>query len=191
MTEPTYFACWQDFEAWMEAHHDQASALLVGFHKVDSGQPSMTWPESVDVALCFGWIDGVRKRVDEMRYTIRFTPRKPASIWSAVNDRKYAELLAAGRVRPAGQAAYARRQAERAGVYSYEQRPEALPEPELAQLAQHPAAAAWFDAQPGSYRRAAIWWVLSAKQEATRQRRLQQLIQHCQQQRRLPAFDRP
>lgn len=191
MSGPAYFACWQGFEAWMEAHHEQAKELLVGFHKVDSGTPSMSWPESVDVALCFGWIDGVRKRVDETRYTIRFTPRKPASIWSAVNDRKYADLLQAGRVRPAGERAYERRQAARAGVYSYEQRPEALPEPHASEIAQHPAAADWFAAQPGSYRRAAIWWVISAKQETTRQRRLQQLIEHSIAERRLPAFDRP
>lgn len=191
MREPAYFARWQDFEAWMEAHHASDSELLVCFHKVDSGTPSMSWPESVDVALCFGWIDGVRKRIDAARYSIRFTPRKSGSIWSAINDRKYAELCAAERVRPAGLAAYAKRQPDRAGVYSYEQRPETLPAPWAAELARHGEAAAWFAAQPGSYRRAAIWWIVSAKQEATRARRLQQLIAHSQQQRRLPAFDRP
>ena len=173
---PTFFPTAAGFRRWLEKHHSEASELLVGFHKRETGTPSLTWPESVDEALCFGWIDGVRRRIDEASYSIRFTPRKPASTWSAVNIAKVAKLEQEGRMTAAGRAAFARRKENRSGIYSYEQRPQELP-PEYRQtLDLSPAAARDFDSRPAWYRKAAIWKIVSAKQEATRQRRLAQLV---------------
>ena len=120
--KPTFFPTPADLRAWLEAHHERGEELLVGFYKRGSGRPSITWPESVDEALCFGWIDGVRRSLDAASYTIRFTPRRPRSIWSAINTRRIQELEVMGRVRPAGLAAFARRKEDRSGVYSHEQR---------------------------------------------------------------------
>lgn len=175
-TEPVYFADAGEFRHWLARHHDSASELVVGFHKRATGAPSMTWPESVDEALCFGWIDGVRKRVDAERYQIRFTPRKPGSNWSAINIRKVAELTAAGRMHPAGLAAFDRRSEAKSRIYAYENRPAELIEPYASQFCAQAEAWTWFQAQPSSYRRTLIWWVISAKQEVTRRNRLQQLI---------------
>lgn len=175
--KPKFFATPAEFREWLEEHHAEADELLVGFHKVGSGQPSMTWPESVDEALCFGWIDGVRKRLDDERYTIRFSPRKPRSNWSAVNVKRVAALTAEGRMRPAGIRAFEARAPERTGIYSYEQRHSAKLTPaQLRQLKANPAAWEYFQAQPRSYRTAATWWVVSAKKEETREKRLAQLI---------------
>jgi uncharacterized protein YdeI (YjbR/CyaY-like superfamily) len=175
--KPKFFATPAEFREWLEEHHAEADELLVGFHKVGSGQPSMTWPESVDEALCFGWIDGVRKRLDDERYTIRFSPRKPRSNWSAVNVKRVAALTAEGRMRPAGIQAYEARAPERTGIYSYEQRHSAKLTPaQLRQFKANPAAWEYFQAQPRSYRTAATWWVVSAKKEETREKRLAQLI---------------
>src|SRR3954470_21712736 len=115
--EPTFFATPEEFRAWLEAHHDTEAELLVGFHKKGSGRPSITWPESVDEALCFGWIEGVRRRLSHSAYTIRFTPRRPRSMWSAINVAKVKELTKQGRMRPAGQRAFAARTPERTGIY--------------------------------------------------------------------------
>lgn len=174
---PAFFATPAAFRAWLEAHHADTAELWVGFYKKDSGQPSITWPESVDEALCFGWIDGMRKRVDATRYTIRFTPRKAGSIWSTVNVGRVEELTRLGRMHPAGLAAFAARVEARTSIYAYEQRehPTLTPE-EDAQLQGNAAAWAFFARQPPSYRRTALWWVVSAKQPTTRQRRLTQLI---------------
>jgi len=122
----TFFPTPADFRAWFEAHHDKFHQLLVGFHKKDSGKPSITWPESVDVALCFGWIDGVRKSIDETSYTIRFTPRRPTSTWSAVNIKRVHQLKKMGLLHPAALKAFAARSAKKSGIYSYEQRKSAL-----------------------------------------------------------------
>ena len=175
--EPHYFDSPAAFRGWLEAHHEGAAELWVGYHKVGTGVPSMTWSESVDEALCFGWIDGVRKRVDERRYAIRFTPRRPSSPWSRVNLAKVEALIADGRMRPAGRAAYEARPAEPAG-YSYEERPKAFPEPYATAFRERDAAA-WdfFQAQSPSYRGTAIGWVLDAKREATRWRRLDQIVE--------------
>ncbi len=175
-TEPVYFAAACEFRDWLGRHHASASELVVGFHKRDSGVPSMTWPESVDEALCCGWIDGVRMRVDAERYQIRFTPRKPGSNWSAINIAKVAALSAAGRMQPPGLAAFTLRSEDKSRIYAYETRPAELIEPYASLLHAHADAWTFFQAQPPSYRRTLIWWVISAKQEATRQRRLQQLI---------------
>jgi uncharacterized protein YdeI (YjbR/CyaY-like superfamily) len=175
--EPTFFATPDDFRAWLEEHHESATELLVGFYKKGSGRASITWPESVDQALCFGWIDGVRRSLGEEAYTIRFTPRKPRSNWSAVNVARMEELVAADLVAPAGLAAFERRSDDRTAIYAYEQRKNAkLPADFEARLRANAAAAEYFDAQPPWYRRTAAHWVISAKREATRERRLAQLI---------------
>jgi uncharacterized protein YdeI (YjbR/CyaY-like superfamily) len=175
--EPTFLATPGEFRAWLEEHHDRVGELLVGFHKKGSGRPSITWPEAVDEALCFGWIDGVRRRVDDTSYSIRFTPRKARSNWSAVNVKRVEELTALGRMRPAGQRAFERRVEARTGVYSYEQRDRAaFDHAQEGQFRANPEAWDWFQARPAWYRKAAVWWVVSARQEATRARRLATLI---------------
>lgn len=190
--EPTYFPTPADFRAWFEAHHETASELWVGFHKTKSGTPSITWPESVDQALCFGWIDGIRKSIDEHRYMIRFTPRKPRSTWSAVNIRKIAELTAAGLMHPAGIRAYEARTQENSEIYAYEQdRSAATLDPDSEALFRaNTAAWAWFEAAPPSYRRTAIWWVISAKKPETRAKRLATLIEDSANGRTVPPFTR-
>jgi uncharacterized protein YdeI (YjbR/CyaY-like superfamily) len=176
--EPTFFATPADFRAWLERHHESHSELIVGFHKRGSGRPSITWPEAVDQALCFGWIDGVRRRIDDTSYSIRFAPRKARSTWSAVNIKRMKELVEEGLVAPAGLAAFERRADDRTAIYSYEQRKAAKLEPDQERrLRADEGASAFFDAQPPSYRRAAIHWVTSAKKPETRERRLAQLIE--------------
>jgi uncharacterized protein YdeI (YjbR/CyaY-like superfamily) len=183
---PTFFASPADFRDWLAQHHASEPALLVGLRKVGSGQPSMTWPEAVDEALCFGWIDGVRRRIDDTAYQIRFTPRKPGSIWSRVNVAKVEALLAASRMQAAGLAAYAARSAERTGVYAFERsEPVALAPAELQLFAADVQAWAYFEHCPPGYRRVMLHWVVSAKQAATRARRLAQLMQACAEQRRM------
>ena len=189
---PRFFASPAQFRAWLEAHHATATELWVGFHKKATGQPTLTWSESVDEALCFGWIDGVRKRLDEHRYVIRFTPRKPDSAWSAVNLAKMDGLLGSGRVAPAGLAAYERRSAAKSRVYSYEQRQSAELEPELARRFRAAKRAwAFFESQPPGYRRLATYWVVSAKRVETRRRRLATLIACSSAGERLPGLARP
>jgi uncharacterized protein YdeI (YjbR/CyaY-like superfamily) len=175
--KPTFFATPARFRAWLEKHHARATELLVGFYKKGSGRPSITWPEAVDEALCFGWIDGVRRSLDADSYTIRFTPRRAGSTWSAVNVRRVAALTAEGIMRPAGLRAFEARAPEKTGIYSYEQRhTAALASEHLRQFQANAPAWAYFQAQPAWYRQAAIWWVVSAKKEETRLRRLAQLI---------------
>jgi uncharacterized protein YdeI (YjbR/CyaY-like superfamily) len=188
-----YFESPAAWRAWLEEHHAEAVEAWVGYHRRATGRPSLTWPESVEQALCFGWIDGIRKRVDDERYTIRFTPRKPRSVWSRVNVEKVAELTDLGLMRPAGLAAFAARDERRSGIYSFEQREDArLTAEQEATFRADAAAWAWFEAQAPSYRRAVIWWVVSAKQEATRARRLAQLIEDAGQRRRIgPMTRRP
>ncbi|HSX62150.1 MAG TPA: YdeI/OmpD-associated family protein [Tahibacter sp.] len=185
-----YFRSPAEFRRWLKSNHAKAAELWVGYHKVGSGEPSLTWPQSVDEALCYGWIDGVRQRVDETRYRIRFTPRRDGSIWSNVNVRRIGELEAEGRVEAAGRAAFAARREDRSAVYSYERRIDALPPERRAVLDANPAAAAFFDTQPPSYRRACCNWIVGAKQEPTRVRRLQQLIEHCERGETLAQFTR-
>jgi uncharacterized protein YdeI (YjbR/CyaY-like superfamily) len=185
--QPTYFRSPTDFRRWLEKNHAKTAELYVGFHKKSSGEPSLTYPEALDEALCFGWIDGVRKSVDEGRYTIRFTPRKPGSKWSAVNIRKAEALKAAGRMAPAGLAAFDGRNPERAG-YSFEERPSAF-DPDLeARFRENSKAWEFFQAQPPGYRRIGIWYVLSAKKEETRRRRLERLIGDSENGVRLPMM---
>ena len=186
MAKPTFFATAEAFRAWLETNGHREAELLVGYWKVDSGRPSMTWPESVDEALCFGWIDGVRKRIDDDAYQIRFTPRRPGSIWSAVNIARVEVLTAAGRMQPAGLAAFAARIEHKSAVYAYEQRdhPELTAE-ETRAFRKQRVAWKYFEACPPSYRKPILYWIVSAKKPETRQRRLAQLIEACQRQTRL------
>src|SRR5688572_25607539 len=176
---PLFFETPADFRRWLQAHHRTEQELWVGFYKKGTGRPSITWPESVDEALCFGWIDGLRKAVDAERYTIRFTPRRKGSIWSVVNTRRMAELIRARRVRAAGLKAFAAREEKKSGVYSFEQRQPPAFDPALeSRFKANAAAWAFFQAQPPGYRKIATGLVMSAKREATRERRLALLIAH-------------
>ena len=186
--KPTFFPTPAAFRAWLERNHATAGELLVGFHKVGSGKPSLTWPESVDAALCFGWIDGVRKSVDDRRYTIRFTPRKPGSVWSSVNIKRARALIERGLMRPAGLKAFEARRENKSGVYSYEQRSVELPEPYNGLLKANAAAQRFFEAQPPSYRKVVVWWIVSAKRDETRRKRLDKLIAHSARGERVPEY---
>lgn len=174
--KPIFFKNADEFRKWLEKNHLQENELLVGFWKVKTGKPSITWSESVDEAICFGWIDGVRKSIDEDSYTIRFTPRKPTSIWSAINIKKVEELAALKKMKPAGIAAFEKRKAHKSAIYSYEKAPEKLSEDFLQQFKANKAAWKYFEAMPPSYRKPAIHWVMTAKQENTRIKRMSELI---------------
>jgi uncharacterized protein YdeI (YjbR/CyaY-like superfamily) len=180
-----YFKSANDFRKWLEKNHTSVPELWVGYHKKSSKQPSMTWPESVDEALCFGWIDGIRKSVDDLRYTIRFTPRRRGSIWSAVNIKRAQELSGKGLMKPSGLAAVDARKEYRSGIYSYEQRAANLDGSYEKRLKQNKAAWDFFYAQAPSYRKAIGWWIVSAKQEVTRLKRLQKLIEESANRKRL------
>ena len=166
----------KDFRAWLEQHHATTAEQWVGFYKRASGVASITWPESVDQALCYGWIDGIRRSIDGDRYAIRFTPRRPGSIWSAVNIRRAQELIATRQMRAAGRSAFDARDEEKSRKYSFEQENVSFTPEQERSLRSNRKAWAFFQAQPPSYRKTATWWVVSAKQEATRQKRLATLI---------------
>lgn len=186
MSEPTFFADPAEWRAWLERHHATASEVSVGFWKTDSGHPSISWPQSVDEALCFGWIDGVRHRIDDTRYRIRFTPRKAGGNWSQVNLRRFADLKAEGRIAPAGHAAYDARKSE-APTYSYEKAADAFTLQETERFQANRAAWAQFQAFPPSYRKVAVHRVTSAKSAETRARRLDILIDATSQGLRLQS----
>ena len=175
-TDLEFFETPTKFRKWLDRNHASVQELWVGFYKRDSGRASITWPEAVDEALCYGWIDGVRKSIDDVSYTIRFTPRKPKSIRSLVNIRRVNELTKVGRMMPRGLAAFETRDEERAKKYSYENRPRALGDPYEKKFQAKKKAWEFFQAQPPWYRRTSSFWVISAKQEETRLRRLEQLI---------------
>lgn len=180
MNAPEFFAESKDFRKWLQTHSGSAKELLVGFHKVDSGRPSMSWSESVDAALCFGWIDGVRKRIDDASYTIRFTPRKSGSIWSAVNIAKMEKLREAGLMTPAGEAAFAKRTEARSRVYSHEQEETAeLDADELRLFKKDNAAWEFFEKTPPGYKKVMLHWVTSAKKPETRAARFGKLVEAC------------
>jgi uncharacterized protein YdeI (YjbR/CyaY-like superfamily) len=184
--EQRYFKTQAEFRAWLTEHHATATELGVVLHRKSSGEPSMTWSEAVDQALCFGWIDSVARRLDDTRRVQRFTPRKPKSNWSAVNIKKVEELTAKGLMTPAGNAAFARREETRSAVYSYENRHLASFDPEReAQFRSHTGAWEFFSRQPPSYRQISIYRVMSAKREETRSGRLARLIEASAQERRL------
>jgi uncharacterized protein YdeI (YjbR/CyaY-like superfamily) len=183
--QPKFFASPEQFRHWLERNHDRATELLVGFQKKSSGEKSITYAEALDEALCFGWIDGVRRSFDETSYTIRFTPRKPRSIWSNVNVRHVERLKQAGRMQPPGLEAYDRRDAKRTGIYSFENRPRELSPEYEKTFRQHKAAWKFFQEQPPGYKRLMIFRTMSAKKEETRRRRLQQLIEASEKGKRL------
>ncbi len=164
------------FRRWLEENHLTENELWVGFHKRATGRPSLTWPESVDQALCFGWIDGIRKSIDGEAYKIRFTPRNPKSNWSGVNIRRMNELIGKGLVMPVGLAVFEKRDERNSARASYEQRAVGLSPEFEAEFRKQVKAWAFFCSQAPSYRKTVMWWVMSAKQEATRQKRLQVLI---------------
>jgi uncharacterized protein YdeI (YjbR/CyaY-like superfamily) len=187
-----FFATPDKWRQWLEKNHARATELWVGMHRKASGTPSITWPEAVDEALCFGWIDGIRKSIDDTRYKNRFTPRKKTSNWSAVNIARVGALTKEGRMRPAGLAAFETRDPKKPGVYSFEQRETATLGDELERRFRANAKAwAFFEAQPPYYRRVATFWVVSAKQEATRERRLDALINDSEAGRRVGPLKRP
>ena len=190
--KPIFFTTPSEFRGWLEDNHDSATELWVGFYKKSSGKRGITWPEAVDEALCFGWIDGVRRGIDEVSYANRFTPRKPRSHWSAVNVGRVEELARMGRMRPEGLAAFERRVPEKTGTYSYEQRDAAELGDEYEKLFRaNRKAWDFFQNQSPSYRKAAIWWVVSAKREETRLKRLERLIEDSAEARTVPALTRP
>lgn len=174
--KPTFFPTPAAFRKWLETNHASATKLLAGFYKKNSGKPSITWPESVDQALCFGWIDGVRRRIDEVSYSIRFTPRKQISNWSAVNIARVAELTRLGLMRPAGLRVFEQRREEKSAIYTYENAVRTLDPAAEKTFRANRKAWQFFNAQAPSYRRVCIYWVTSAKKEETRARRLATLI---------------
>jgi uncharacterized protein YdeI (YjbR/CyaY-like superfamily) len=185
---PTFFPTPAAFRDWLARHHADADVLWVGFHKKGTGKPSLTWPESVDEALCFGWIDGVRKSLGDESYVIRFTPRKPGSVWSSVNIRRARALIAGGQMQPAGLKAFEARKENKSGIYSYEQRGVELVEPYRGLMQQNAAAWRFFERQPPSYRKVVCWWVVSAKKEETRLNRLEKLIAYSAKGERIPEY---
>ena len=173
---PKFFAKPSDFRKWLLKNHKKETELLVGFYKVDSGKPSMTWSESVDEALCFGWIDGVRTSIDNESYQIRFTPRKPASNWSVVNIQKVEKLTKQGLMHPAGLASFENRKENKPSIYSYEKKLVDFSPEIKKQFKTNKKAWDYFQSLAPSYRKPSINWVMSAKQETTKQKRLHQLI---------------
>lgn len=191
-SKPLFFPTPSHWRAWLDRNHADTPELWVGFYKRDSGKPSITWPESVDGALCFGWIDGIRKSIDEVSYKIRFTPRKPRSTWSAINIKRAKELSKAGLLHPAGLTAFRNREAKRSEIYSYEQRKRAAFPPAYEKIFnRQPAALQFFRAQAPWYQRSCAWWVISAKKEETRKKRLALLIDCSGKKQRIPALRRP
>ena len=190
--DPIFFSTPAELRAWFEQHHATESELWVGFYKKASGRPSITWPEAVDEALCFGWIDGVRKGIDDVSYANRLTPRTRRSTWSAVNMKRAQELIELGLMHPAGLKAFEQRTEDRTAIYSYEQRQDAqLDDAQERQLRANAPAWEFFNAQPAWYRKAAIWWVVSAKREETKRSRLETLIEHSERSRTVPPLTRP
>ena len=190
--KPKFFATPAKFRAWLEEHHATHKELLVGFYKKGTSRPSITWPEAVDESLCFGWIDGIRRSLGEEAYSIRFTPRRRTSIWSAVNVARVAELTQAGKMTAAGLRAFDARTPERTGVYSFERNAAAKLTPEEEKkLCAKAKAVAFFEDKPPWYRRAAIHWVRSAKRDETRQRRLDRLIGDSARGRTILPLTRP
>ena len=186
--QPTFFPTEADFRRWLERHHDSASELLVGFWKKGSGRPSIDWPQARDQALCFGWIDGVRKSLGEASYTIRFTPRRKRSIWSKVNIARFEALTANGQMTEAGARAFEENEGRRS-VYAYENEQRELTREEVEQFRRNPAAWADWEKRPPGYRKVVLHWVTSAKKPETRARRLATLIEDSGAGRKIAGYD--
>jgi len=186
--KPKFFARSSDFRLWLKKHHRSEKELLVGFYRKGSGKPSLTWPESVDEALCHGWIDGIRRSIDSESYSIRFTPRKADSHWSAINIRRVKELSKLGLMREAGKEAFAKRTRERSQKASYEQKSITLDPLSEDHLQNNRRAWTYFQACPPYYKRRSLWWIISAKKEETKQRRLAILIESSERGELIPPF---
>ncbi|MEQ8425938.1 MAG: YdeI/OmpD-associated family protein [Cyclobacteriaceae bacterium] len=186
--DPKFFASPPHFRKWFEKNHNKKSELLVGYYKKGSGKPSITWPESVDQALCFGWIDGIRQRLDDESYTIRFTPRKEKSHWSAVNLKRFAELKKQKLVHPSGQKAFDRMDKNNSKRASFEQKNVALGKDFESQMKANKKVWAYYQNLAPSYKKASIWSLISAKQEATKQRRLDIFIKCCEAGEKIPML---
>ncbi len=182
---PIFFPTQSDFRLWLEENHDKETEIIVGYYRVSSSKQSMTWSESVDQALCFGWIDGVRRKIDEESYCNRFTPRKAKSNWSAVNIAKVEELTATGLMKPEGLAAFAKREESRSGIYAYENELKKFSDEFEEQFKANETAWNFFDKQANWYKKQMINWVMTAKQETTRQKRLDKLILESENEKRL------
>jgi uncharacterized protein YdeI (YjbR/CyaY-like superfamily) len=178
--KPEFFATPLEFRKWLEKNHETASELIVGYYKIDSGKPSITWPQSVDEALCFGWIDGIRRSIDNISYSVRFTPRRITSNWSAVNIKKVEELTKLGLMRPAGLAIYNKRKENMPDIYSYERIGIELPEAFKTRFIANEPAWEFYQKQAASYKKTVSYWVMAAKQEQTRLNRLEKLIKSCE-----------
>jgi uncharacterized protein YdeI (YjbR/CyaY-like superfamily) len=188
--EPMFFATPADWRNWLEKNHSRKQELLVGLYKKNSGKPSITWPESVDAALCFGWIDGIRRRIDDESYTIRFTPRQPRSAWSAINIKRVAELAAKQLMHPAGMKAFEARREERSGAYSFEQQSIKFERVHEQVFRANKSAWKYFRSQAPWYQRTVTWWVVSAKRPETREKRLAALIGCSEQEQPIPQLAR-
>jgi len=186
-----YFRSAAEFRRWLERNHARESEITVGFYKKGSGKKSISFREALDEALCFGWIDGVRHSVDAERYVNRFTPRTPKSYWSAVNIARAGELIAEGRMHPAGLAAFEWRDEHRARQDAALRANPALSRSEAARFRKDKAAWSFWESLPAGFRRSATWWVVSAKREETRERRLQTLIEHSARGERLSVLTPP
>ena len=188
MSKPTYFATEADFRRWLEANHESAPELLVGFWKKGTGKPSIDWPRARDQALCFGWIDGVRRSLGDDAYTIRFTPRRKSSIWSKVNVARYEALTGAGQMTSAGIRAYEENK-HKSGLYAYENEQKELTKAEEQQFRANKVAWSDWEKRPAGYRRSALHWITSAKRDETRAKRLAELVEVSAEGRRLPQYD--
>ena len=187
--QPKFFKTAASFRAWLEKNHDKAPALWLGLRKKASGLPSVAYKEAVDQALCFGWIDGIAKGIDDTSYMQRFTPRAKKSTWSAINIARMGELEALGLMHPAGRAAFEQRDPARTNQYSFEQKIVAFTSAEEKVFRARDKAWTFFEQQPPGYRRQATWWVISAKKDETRQKRLETLIEDCEAGRKIKPLD--
>ncbi len=183
--KPLFFSNQLKFREWLKRHHADEKELLVGFYKVTSGKESMTWPQSVDQALCFGWIDGVRKSIDEESYTIRFTPRKTTSIWSSVNIKKIKDLTEKGLMQVAGLEAFKHRKDDKSSIYTYEKKEMVLDKALEKKFKSNKQAWDFFQSMAPSYKKSVINWLMTAKQESTTQRRFDELIKDCEAKRKI------
>lgn len=188
--QPTFFPTTEDFRKWLEENHAGESELWVGFYKKATQIPSITWPQSVEEALCYGWIDGLRKSIDEKSYKIRFTPRRPNSHWSQVNLKMVDELIKNGKMQPAGLKIYQERNPAKEQLFSYEREMAQLKEPYIEQIKAQPKAWAFFQSLPPGYKKQTVHWVMAAKREATRQKRLKILIESAAESKRIPHLRR-
>jgi uncharacterized protein YdeI (YjbR/CyaY-like superfamily) len=187
---PTFFPTPEDFRKWLHENHDKEKDLWVGYYKKATKIPSITWPQSVGEALCYGWIDGLRKSIDDKSYKIRFTPRRPNSHWSQVNLKMVKELIENGKMQPAGRKVYEERNPEKEQLFSYERQAVQLTDEYLKQIKAIPAAWAFFKKMPPGYQKQTAHWVMAAKREATRQRRLKLLIESAAEGKRIPPLRR-